>query len=553
MTPRTACALALLLLSMVATGAAHAQARAAPGVAAAGAGLQPDLRGAPAPVTLVLNCDNWVHGDAAYWGGQRVPATFDAAGRTALDVRFRRKAGELPMRFILCYDGKVLRDVSWVLPPGLDRRPNAGTNPHAVLLEPQGLAGESGERHYKIGVRGTLMLANGASRPFEGALDLALHWVLGPEMLVTAVEREDYRPHRSGVRRNEGVLDPGKLQQPDPSAGRFTLVGRQLAGPGTTVLVGGEPAVVEQQAGTGVEDRVVVRAAALGSGPHIVVRRGDFAAPPVPLQRRAYRAVSADDFAAFLGTTQLVFGSPRGSGQVSVLGQVTAVPLDAVANERGLTLHLNDLRSRAVRIATGDAGEGSAELRIEVEFESDGNELEGTLLEEIDVFRCAGYTIERSRCSVLDAACVRQALGAAATGAGQCLQPSAWAPQRVAGPSRPVHGQLDDARVRLWIALSPDRGSGSTVGKLTRVEFHSKVALAVDGAALPLSAEQVQTRIRRDIEQRLQERLVPLDLGRRVAEGVHRAVALTLREPRVLGYYALRGGSGLVADLSVGP
>ena len=178
-------------------------------------------------------------------------------------------------------------------------------------------------------------------------------------------------------------------------------------------------------------------------------------------------------------------------------------------------------------------------MLLEVEFESDGDELVGSHLQQIDVFRCGGYTIERARCSTIDAACLRSALGAAVGGAGQCANPSAWAAQRVQGPNRRARGQITDAKLMVWMDLTADERSGNTVGALRRVEFHSRLALEIDGAALPMSIESVQLRLRKEIERRLFDKLAERQLAQRVAEGVHRGVIVNIARAQLRGYYEM--------------
>ncbi len=303
---------------------------------------------------------------------------------------------------------------------------------------------------------------------------------------------------------------------------------------------------------SGGEDRLVVSAPSLGAGGGIFVRRGEFESLAFPIDRRTYRSLGPLDLAEVLGSLQVVLGQPPRAGQVAVMGSVEALQLDPVVNQDGLTLDVNELRSRSSRASFADVGDGRAQMLLEVDFESDGDELVGNLLQQIDVFRCAGFTIERSRCTAVDGACLRAALGESLRNAGQCANPTAWGAQRVAGPNRRARGQVSDARLRAWIDFSADGRSGQSIGTLRRVEFHSKLSLEIDGAALPLSAEAVQLRLRKEIEHRLFDKLAERGLAQRMADAVHRGVIANIARAQVRGYYALPGGNGLFADIAAG-
>ena len=505
-------------------------------------------RASTAPLAVRINCIGDSYNGHARWGGSNLTMNFDEKGRARLVLRPRI---DTHFSFSVCWEYRHLDNVQFEPGPGLNL---GGVSGNGRWIVPQSLPGERGSQRSTVRLTGTRLPQSPAevAVPFDLTLDVTIEYVNVPDMQVTAIEREDYRPGRRGQLRNQGVLDPGLLQGPDQSAGRFTLIGRHLIAANTTVTLGGSPATIEQRSSSGSEDRLVLFVQTLGAGGGIVVQRGEFAAPPFPIGRRTYRSFGPQDIANTLGSLQLVLGSPQGAGQLAVMGTVEPLQLDPVVNQDGLRLDLNDLRSRSSRASFSDVGEGRAQMLLEVEFESDGDELVGSLLQQIDVFRCGGYTIERARCSTIDAACLRSALGAAVGGAGQCANPSAWAAQRVQGPNRRARGQITDAKLMVWMDLTADERSGNTVGALRRVEFHSRLALEIDGAALPMSIESVQLRLRKEIERRLFDKLAERQLAQRVAEGVHRGVIVNIARAQLRGYYALPGGNGLFADIAVG-
>ena len=505
-------------------------------------------RASMAPLAVRINCIGDSYNGHARWGGSNLAMNFDEKGRAQLVLRPRI---DTPYSFSVCWDYRHLENVQFEPGPGLNR---GGVSGNGRWIVPQSLPGERGSLRSTVRLTGTRLPQGPAevAVPFDVTLDVTIEYITVPDMQIAALEREDYRPGRRGSLRNQGVLDPGLLQGPDQSAGRFTLIGRQLIGSNTTVTAGGSPVVIEQRSSAAGEDRLVVAAQTLGPGSGIVVQRGEFASPPFPIGRRTYRSFGPQDIANTLGSVQVVLGSPQGAGQVAVMGTVEPLQLDPVVNQDGLKLDLTDLRSRGSRASFSDAGEGRAQMLLEIEFESGGDELQGTLLQQIDVFRCGGYTIERARCGTIDGACLRRMLGAAFGGAGQCTNPAAWAAQRVAGPNRPARGQIADAKLMVWIDLAADERSGNTVGTLRRVEFHSKLSLDIEGAALPMSAESIQLRLRKEIERRLFEKLAERQLSERIADGVHRGVIVNIARPLLRGYYALPGGQGLFADIAVG-
>lgn len=501
-----------------------------------------------APQTVLLGCI----GDSAdghpRWGGSMIEVRFDGGGRAAVTLTPRV---DYDFRISLCYDGRYFSDMRIEAPPGASAA-QIGTQ-NRFWIEVGELPGERGTQRRTLRITATRPPQSPAevAVPFTGQLDITINYVNVPQMEIVSIQREDYRPNRQGTLSNQGVLDPRLLQGPDQSAGRFTLLGRQLLGNDPVqVLVGGTAATIEQRSSAGDTDRLVVVAPTLGSGTQIEVRRGEFAARPLQLVRRAYRTFGPQDLTDITAGTQIELGRPRGSGRIAAAGTVTTVTVDPVINEKGLTLHLEDLRSRSAKLFFSDHGEAQALMKIELEFEDGGDELVGTLLEQIDVYRCGGFTIERSRCATLDGACLRQVLGSALASAGNCAQASAWGAQRINGPARKVVGQIADARVTIWVKLAAHGNGWQTLGGLNRVEFAGRVSAKVDGAALPMSAETIQSRIQSEVGKRLFDQLAAQDVAQKIADGIHRGAVINIARPRVHGYYALRNGAGVFVDLS---
>jgi hypothetical protein len=267
------------------------------------------------------------------------------------------------------------------------------------------------------------------------------------------------------------------------------------------------------------------------------------------VRRLSYRTLGVtNDLQPQLDAMRLVLGSPQGSGQLVFGGQTTPLPLRPVINDKGLTLHLSDFRSKSAKASFNVAGDGAAVMELAIAFESEGDELRGALLSEIDVFRCGSFQIEASRCSPVTAACIRSVLGEATGSAPACTQPAAWGPQRIRGPERPVRGNIDDATLTVWIKFAPN-ANGTSAGALDRAEFRARIGLEASGAALPLSSDEVQSRLRREIERRLFDDLAARDAWQRIANMVHAGLTVNVRNALVRGYYPLRGGSGLFADL----
>lgn len=501
------------------------------------------------PLALRVNCagESAIH--ARDWGGSNLPVVFDDRGRARVDLRVRRNLDVWhgPYLFSVCIEPTALADVRWTVPGGVEAMGPLGYGGGVHWFKPA-LAGDEGRRGFKLGIAGQRTVA-GRVAAFDGAIDVDIDYGMSRVPVITAIETEDYRPGRAGVLTNAGVLDPALLARPDALAGRFTIVGRHLHGNGTVVRAGGATAVVEQQGGGGDAQKLVVRVAGLSDGTPLTVERHEVRSRPFPVRRLTYRTLGVpEDLQPLLAGLRVVLGSPRGSGQVTVDGRTTPLRLPAVVDERGLTLHLNELRSTSATATFSTAGDGAAAMTLDVSFESDGDELGGTLLSEIDVFRCGTFQIDAARCTPLTASCIRQALGDALAGAAACAQPSAWGPQRVRGPDRPVRGNVDDARLTLWIKFAPN-AAGASTGALDRVEFTARVGLQAGGVTLPLSADDVQARLQREIRKRLFDDLAARDAWQRIADVIHAAMVVNVRQPLIRGYYPLRGGSGLFADL----
>jgi hypothetical protein len=541
--------LSLLLSSCAAIAAAQGVRNDKPLPAAGGSTLQPAVQ----PPAMQVNCagESGIPSFARDWGGSNLQVVFDERGRAKVNLRVRRNldAWHGAFNFSVCVDPATLADVKWTLAGGVESRGHLNYGNDVHWFRPH-LSGDQGRHGFKIGVSGQRVVA-GKRVPFEGAIDFDIDYAMSHVPVITSIEAEDYRPGRVGVLTNAGVLDPSLLQHPDQMAGRFTIVGRHLHGNGTIVRAGSTTATIEQQSGSGDLQRLQVRVAGLAEGAQLTVERHEIRSRPFAVKRLTYRVLSVpDELQPLLNSLRVVLGSPQGSGQITIDGQVTPLTLQPVVNEKGLTLHLNDLRSRSATASFANSGDGTSSMKLEVEFESDGDELTGNLLSEIDVFRCGSFQIEAARCSPMTAKCIRDALGNAFDGAGACINPNAWGPQRVRGPDRPVRGNVDDAKVTLWIKLAPNP-NGTTAGALDRAEFTARVGLQVSGVTLPLSSDEVQTRLNREIRHRLFDDLVARTSWQRIANVIDFAMKVNLRDPLVRGYYSLRNGSGLFADLEV--
>lgn len=305
----------------------------------------------------------------------------------------------------------------------------------------------------------------------------------------------DYRPGHSGqVIENLGVVDPDAVGpgSPDDSDGRVEVLVPFRDLDGIEATIGGRVGeIVDRTPHTYVADGVEHQ------GEWLTIEFRDFESGNLRLTRAgrsgtanvirlSYKWTEPDAIVDRLGDLTVEIGDPLGEGVVSAEPTTwESIPLEGIEETfevsplqgLGMTAEVVDLESNAVSVDVSPAGEGVISIAIEIGFEEDGAEIDGTFLDYIPCWTCSTFEVPTSECSTLDVQCFLNVLGEAGTSLGTCLNPANWEEQEVAsGPEVPFEVDLVAPTLRLSWTVGAD-GNGGFYAQTALPEFETGLSL----------------------------------------------------------------------------
>lgn len=306
----------------------------------------------------------------------------------------------------------------------------------------------------------------------------------------------------SGLRVDDGVLHRPWGSVPDPSDGVVWVVGWNLDRPEVRFFLGGNEGQIRGFTKEGDRDRVELFFDRVGTSPQVLSIRTLYSSSNLPLGSGTIPPRGADvldlaDIAGFADGLTFALGDPQGSGRVELPGApvqtFTIEPFDVA----GTTLQVASIQSGPGTLSYSSAlpGPFSHGVRITAALSGSGpggQAFQGSFLEKIPCWVCAGYEVPQSACGPLDVACFAGHLGTTVTGFGaHCLNPANWERRDLArGPAVPFSGSIQGASLELDFALQPSP-QGRFHVPLVLARFQGSVTLS--GAPPEITGGMVQT------------------------------------------------------------
>lgn len=359
---------------------------------------------------------------------------------------------------------------------------------------------------------------------------------------ITKVYIEDYRPGRSGALDNFGVVDPAIVSNPESIDGEFYIEGTGLAPRDRKVTIGGREATVLQYTTNAGVERIKAKARDFAPG-NVVVEgvAGLKGQSPQPLKRLGWWMMDKALLTDFLANSSVVIGSPRGQGSFTVAGQASSFVVDGF-RQGGVSIDVIDMRSQPFTIVARQAGD-EIEYTVTIPFETDGKELDGTFLSNVDVWQCGSFQVPKSQCGSTDIGCFIGVIGSALSSSSSCLNLSNWSTKSVPGPSVALSGDLTSPQATLTIKLGI--GNGKLVHRSATINFSAGIELSAAGVPLPVDA--IRSQILTEVNLKLTQMMDPNVIGRQLAEKLGLLVAVGAGQTSVLDHLrVIRDGSVFV-------
>lgn len=212
--------------------------------------------------------------------------------------------------------------------------------------------------------------------------------------------------------------------------------------------------------------------------------------------------------AGLVGDARLLIGAPT-PGQASIrlgAGEARVISMPEI-RYGGVRLEVRDLRSLPSRLSIlpGDSG-SRATVRIEVPFESEGNELVGDYEPTVLYWVCERIRIDKGRCPNGDLDCLLNAAGRDIDALPGCLQRSNWSETREGARTGergriPLTGQINNLRVTLEVDIGIRNFALALDGH--RVSTAGDFSLATNAGDLPAPPDQILAAVRDEISARL--------------------------------------------------
>ena len=381
----------------------------------------------------------------------------------------------------------------------------------------------------------------------------------GYEAVIPRIHRfriPDYRPGYDGqTLDNVGVVDPSNVTPaPDPFNGEVEILldHRDLdltvtLGGRVGEIIGREPHLFQADGVTHDGEWMRVRFNDFPSGNLTVSRVGK--TMTVEALSLAYHVLDEDLITGPLSGFEIVLGDPVGTGTLTVpAGTYGGIPVAASEDElevptyraNGIEANVVDFASSNVSVTTVPAGTGVVQIRMKVEFEESGAEVEGTFLEYIPCWKCSTFEVPVSECSGLNIACFAGVLAMGVASLGSCLDPANWEEVEVAsGPALPFQADLSSALLTIHITIGPQGSTGAFAALQVMPLFDANVALR--SSAGSVSTGVIQNWILSDVNASLMQSIQELDLGGAIVEALELGRS-TFSWGDVRGVYVLDDG-----------
>ncbi len=360
----------------------------------------------------------------------------------------------------------------------------------------------------------------------------------------------DHRPGHSGQQlENVGVVDGTRVSPgaPEPWDGEVEILLGQRGLEGVRATMGGrEGELVAREAHDFTEGGIAV------PGEWLRFRFTDFESGNLEVEHAGrtssvgalalgYNVVDGEVFTGPLQALSVVLGSPPEAGQLIIpAGTYGGIPVPEsrvdfevpAHREAGIESSVVAMSSSTVTVSTGTLGPGTLRLDVEIAFEEEGAEVEGTFVEYVPCWSCGSFQVPQSTCAFGNWACFLSVLGGTLQSLGSCADAANWVESEMAaGPALPFEADLTDARLTLAITVGAQGGTihVSPPGSL----FSAGISLRTGPAQLPLGP-LLQGWILGQVNDRLEDSVAAADIPGLLA-GSMAALDATL------GFGALRG------------
>jgi hypothetical protein len=357
----------------------------------------------------------------------------------------------------------------------------------------------------------------------------------------------EYRPGLSGRLENVGVLDRSKISAtPDPTDGDVEVTVLHAGLDNLVATIGGVAGQILERSPTTVQyygqsydsEVLRIRFQDFPTGNLRINRLGRVSNKPATAL--GYHVIEHQMFGDPLGTMSVVLGDPVGSGSSTIEGNTTEFEI-STHRGNGLDIDVNDLRSTTVAVNTvAGSAPATATLRIAIDFETAGAEVEGTFLDYVPCWSCGSFKVPQSTCGSLSINCIIGFIGGTLTSLATCTNPDNWVESEMAsGPALPFQADLTSPRLDIDIVLGADPATGGFRAVNVVGDFTAGISLRTTFGGIDLAA--IEQWILTDVNERLQESLEELDLGAEVA-GPLNTLRSILGWGTVRGVYMLSGG-----------
>jgi len=328
---------------------------------------------------------------------------------------------------------------------------------------------------------------------------------------------DDYRLHRGGqIIVNDGVVDPRLMLPAADTDGVVHVEGRNM-GSNPSFRLGNAPLEILESRTTGGTQYFKLRTSGFERGSRLEVQvAGEAQWLPLSLngqetvnpRRRGGMYLDRELLAGLVGDASLQIGAPT-PGQASIrlgAGEARTISMPEI-RYGGVRLEVRDLRSQPSRLSIIPSDTGTrATVRIEVPFESEGNELVGDYEPTVLYWVCERIRIDKSRCPNGDLDCLLNAAGRDLDALPSCLQRSNWSETREGARTGdrgkiPLTGQINNLLVTLEVDIGIREFALALDGY--RVSTAGDFALATNAGDLPAPPDQILAAVRGEISARL--------------------------------------------------
>ena len=340
----------------------------------------------------------------------------------------------------------------------------------------------------------------------------------------------NYRPGGGDWIRQQGVVDPALVNLSDPDAGKLVIQGRNLLA-NDVRIVGAE--VIDRRPGNPEEmtlrfDSVSSRRHTLSSS--LIDRLGIESRQRLYIKRLGYNVQPANLFNAFLGDAEIRLGDPRGQSQITMAGRTRNETLERFTG-LGFDMELLSMASTSVSVEMRETPEPRAMLvRLNIEFEGNGQELTGTFAQTIPGFRCSGFSVAESQCSGVNIPCFVGEVGAALSNNAHCLNPANWRSVSLSGPNVDVGADVTNPRLIVDFVMLTEP-NGRVDNARVSADFRGDINLVAAGISAPTGF--TGPAFRAFVSAKISQQLAAAGTGQQIAEFMNEIVNVFADDVRV--------------------